>query len=179
MFGERRTWRCLRRQSCRSGHTGFAGRTAAGGTGVGARGEVGFGGNAELSAYRVAARPSSVAAVRSALRGDLAMLPEPVREDVALVATELLGNAMRHGSSLPDGRLAVSWEVDSAGVEIAVTDGGGPTQPVVEEPALTDVGGRGLSIVASLAADWGVERHGAQTTVWAVIAVLAPRLATV
>jgi len=105
------------------------------------------------------------------------MLPEPVREDAALVASELLGNAMRHGSSLADGRLAISWEVDAAGVEIAVTDGGGPTIPTVEEPAPTEIGGRGLSIVATLAATWGVEKHGSETTVWAVIPVLAPRLA--
>ncbi|MGH8889921.1 MAG: ATP-binding protein [Acidothermaceae bacterium] len=130
-----------------------------------------------MGVVRVAARPSSVAAVRSTLRGDLAMLPEPVREDVALVASELLGNAMRHGSSLADGQLAISWEVDAAGVEIAVTDGGGPTEPTVEEPAPTEIGGRGLSIVATLSAQWGVERHGTETTVWALIPMLSPRLA--
>jgi two-component sensor histidine kinase len=103
-------------------------------------------------------------------------LPEPVREDVALVATELLGNAVRHAASLPDGRLAVDWGVGELGVEISVTDGGGATRPAVLEAALTSTGGRGLSIVESVATRWGVEQRGAQTTVWAVVPVGTPRL---
>lgn len=126
---------------------------------------------------RVTPTPATVGAVRSVLRDDLAALPESVREDVALVASELLGNALRHGSSLADGRLAVAWGVSSLGVEIAVTDGGGDTFPLVGEAQPTEVGGRGLSIVASVAARWGVERHGRQTTVWAVIPVRTPHLA--
>jgi len=117
-----------------------------------------------------------VADVRSTLRGDLAILPESVREDAALVVSELLGNAMRHASSFPDGRLIVSWGVGEAGVEISVTDGGGPTMPAVGEPNLTGAGGRGLSIVASVAATWGVDKHGGETTVWAVIPLQSARL---
>jgi two-component sensor histidine kinase len=111
------------------------------------------------------------------LREDLAILPASVREDVALVASELLGNALRHGSPLADGRLAVSWGIGEYGVEVSVTDGGGPTLPVVIEPAPTATGGRGLSIVANVAARWGVERHGPETTVWAVVPVRVSSLA--
>lgn len=118
---------------------------------------------------RVAPVPSSVGFVRSILRNDLAPLPEPVREDVALVVSELLGNALRYASSLDDGRLAVSWNTSEDGVEVSVTDGGGSTLPIPVEPALTDTGGRGLSIVANLAARWGVEHHEQQTTVWALV----------
>lgn len=125
---------------------------------------------------RVAARPSSVAEVRSVVRNDLAVLPEDVREDVALVVSELLGNAMRHGSSLADGRLAVEWKTAADGVEIAVTDGGGSTAPVIGTPGVTEVGGRGLSIVATVATQWGVEHRGRETTVWAVIPVQVARL---
>ena len=124
-----------------------------------------------LGSVRVAPTPASVRSVRSALREDLAVLPEPVREDVALVATELLGNALRHASSLPDGRFAVDWGMGEFGVEIAVTDGGGSTTPAVLDPGPTETGGRGLSIVESVAARWGVEHSGTQTTVWAVVPV--------
>lgn len=130
-----------------------------------------------MGSVRVAPTPASVRTVRSVLRHDLAVLPEPVREDVALVATELLGNAMRHATSLNDGQLAVDWGVGETGVEIAVTDGGGPTEPVASEAAPTSTGGRGLSIVASLAAQWGVERDGVHTTVWAVVPVRERQLA--
>jgi len=130
-----------------------------------------------VGSVRVAPTPASVRTVRSALREDLSVLPEPVREDVALIATELLGNALRHARSLPDGQLAVDWGVGESGVEVAVTDGGGASKPVVLDAAPTATGGRGLSIVESVAARWGVEQHGAQTTVWAVVPVSVPRLA--
>lgn len=124
-----------------------------------------------MGSVRVAPTPASVRSVRCALREDLAVLPEPVREDVALVASELLGNALRHASSLPDGQLAVAWGMGELGVEIAVTDGGGATTPGVLDAGPDETGGRGLSIVESVAARWGVEQHGTQTTVWAVVPV--------
>lgn len=113
--------------------------------------------------------PASVGYVRAVLRDDLAVLPEPVREEVALVASELLGNAVLHARALDDGQLSIAWGVGEYGVEVAVTDGGAPTHPVAAEPGATDTSGRGLSIVATLAARWGVEQHASSTTVWAVV----------
>jgi serine/threonine-protein kinase RsbW len=124
-----------------------------------------------VNSVRVAPTPASVGYLRTVLRDDLAVLPERVREEVALVASELLGNAVRHAKALDDGQLAIDWGVGEYGVEIAVTDGGGSTLPVVREPGPTETRGRGLSIVASLAARWGVEQHGSGTTVWAVVPV--------
>jgi anti-sigma regulatory factor (Ser/Thr protein kinase) len=107
--------------------------------------------------------------VRTLLRDDLTALAETVREDVALVASELVCNAIRYGRVLPDGRIAIEWRVGRQGVEIAVTDGGGSTDPVAEAPGPTEIGGRGLSIVASVAKRWGVDRHSGGVTVWAVV----------
>lgn len=125
-----------------------------------------------MSSVRVAPTPASLSYLRSLLRNDLAVLPEPVREDVALVASELLGNALLHARALGDGNLAVDWGVGQDGVEIAVTDGGSASAPRVCEPGPTATGGRGLSIVESLAAQWGVERGSDRTTVWAVVPVV-------
>ncbi len=86
-----------------------------------------------------------------------------------MIATELLGNAVLHARALDDGQLSIAWGVGKHGVEVAVTDGGAPTQPAVAEPGPTDASGRGLSIVATLAARWGVEQHDSSTTVWAVV----------
>ena len=122
-----------------------------------------------MSSLRVAATPASLQYVRAVLRDDLAVLPEPVREEVALVATELLGNAVRYAHALDDGQLSIAWGVGEFGVEIAVTDGGGQTVPLPQQPGPTDTRGRGLSIVETLAARWGVERHDSSTTVWAVV----------
>ena len=117
----------------------------------------------------MAPSPASVGYVRAVIRDDLAVLPEPVREEIALIATELLGNAVLHARALDDGQLSIAWGVGEYGVEVAVTDGGAPTRPVVAEPGSTDTSGRGLSIVATLAARWGVEQHDSSTTVWAVV----------
>jgi serine/threonine-protein kinase RsbW len=122
-----------------------------------------------VSSLRVSPTPASAGYVRAVLRDDLAVLPEPVREEVALIATELLGNAVLHARALDDGQLAIAWGVGEHGVEISVTDGGSPTQPLVAETDSTDTRGRGLSIVATLAARWGVEQHDSSTTVWAVV----------
>jgi anti-sigma regulatory factor (Ser/Thr protein kinase) len=122
-----------------------------------------------VSSVRVAPTPASVGYVRAVLRDDLAVLPEMVREEVALVASELLGNAVRHARALDDGQLVIDWGVGEDGVEIAVTDGGGDTKPEVSNPAPTEISGRGLSIVATLSARWGVEQHGSLTTVWAIV----------
>jgi serine/threonine-protein kinase RsbW len=127
-----------------------------------------------MSSVRVAATPASVQVVRDALRDDLAVLPEPVREEVALVATELLGNAVRHARALNDGKMAVEWGVGEYGVEIAVTDGGSATVPEVRDAEPTEARGRGLAIVATLATRWGVERTNAETTVWAVVPFTDP-----
>jgi serine/threonine-protein kinase RsbW len=123
-----------------------------------------------VSSLRVSPTPASAGYVRAVLRDDLAVLPELVREEVALIATELLGNAVLHARALDDGQVAIAWGVGEYGVEISVTDGGSPTQPLmVAEPGSTDTRGRGLSIVATLAARWGVEQHDSSTTVWAVV----------
>jgi serine/threonine-protein kinase RsbW len=122
-----------------------------------------------VSSLRVAPTPASAGYVRAVLRDDLAVLPEPVREEVALIATELLGNAVLHARALDDGQLTIAWGVGEHGVEISVTDGGSPTEPMIAEAASTDTSGRGLSIVATLAARWGVEQHNSSTTVWAVV----------
>src|SRR5471032_246731 len=84
--------------------------------------------------------PASAGYVRAVLRDDLAVLPEPVREEVALIATELLGNAVLHARALDDGQLAIAWGVGEHGVEISVTDGGSPTQPLVAETDSTERG---------------------------------------
>ena len=92
--------------------------------------------------------------------------------DAALIASELVANAVRHATPLPSGHLAVEWVLDSASYTISVTDGGSSTDVTVRAAAADDVSGRGLMIVAALAEDWGVssttsERGAETTTVWA------------
>jgi len=116
---------------------------------------------------------SSVGAARRRLMGDLteAGVYEATACDAGLVLSELISNALRHATPLPGSLVRVSWMVSDDCVEVAVSDGGGPTVPMINKPAANALGGRGLGIVDRLSLRWGVYTHqdGAETTVWAAL----------
>src|SRR3954451_15495137 len=80
-----------------------------------------------------------------------------VVDDARLVATELVGNAVRHASPLGNGTMLVRWQEEDSGLELSVCDGGGATVPEQKEAAPYDVSGRGLTIVDALASAWWIE----------------------
>jgi anti-sigma regulatory factor (Ser/Thr protein kinase) len=125
---------------------------------------------------------SSVGVARRRLMAGLADAGvfETTACDAGLVLSELISNALRHGTPLPDATVRVAWWLDGDCLEIAVSDGGGPTVPAVNEPGSSAIGGRGLGIVDRLSLRWGVctSPHGdgetggdGETTVWAELAL--------
>jgi serine/threonine-protein kinase RsbW len=92
-------------------------------------------------------------------------------DDARLVVSELVGNAVRHARPLADGTMRVTWTSHDVGVDIAVTDGGALTTPERVEAGVSDLAGRGLSIVETLATRWWVESTRSRTTVHAVLAL--------
>lgn len=124
--------------------------------------------------------PESVTGARQGLCADLRSLeicPGRV-DDAALILSELVSNALRHASPLPEHTVGVSWRVEvnqsaPAGgwLEIAVRDGGASTMPRVARPSLSGLGGRGLGIVQTLAGRWGTEMDATTTMVWAVLEI--------
>lgn len=128
-----------------------------------------------VSTVRVPADPANVAFIRSCigreLRGFPGGLSSDLADDVELVISELVGNAMRHASALADGTIRASWSVTSEQVELAVTDGGSGNVPALRAAGPGDTGGRGLSIVSCLARRWGVRQEADGTTVWAQLAL--------
>ncbi len=114
---------------------------------------------------------SSAAVVRRRVREDLGAhgIPPTVTADVALVLSELVGNSVRHASPLAGGEVEVSWHMVADGVKLRVTDGGGEVMPKKLLVGVDEERGRGLSIVAMLAAAWGVESTAIGRTVWAQI----------
>ena len=63
------------------------------------------------------------------------------------------------------------WKSRDQGVDIAVTDGGALTTPERVDAGVSDLAGRGLSIVETLASRWWVEHTRSRTTVHALVAL--------
>jgi len=109
--------------------------------------------------------PDSIAAARAIVLGVGTGLPQWVRDDAALLVSELMSNTVRHGgetalvtATLRDGSLRVAVHDDGAGLP-AMHD---------ELPDLSTTSGRGLQIVDRVADRWGVELDdgGPGKTVW-------------
>jgi serine/threonine-protein kinase RsbW len=110
--------------------------------------------------------------VRRWLRDSLPELPEEVRDDLLVCATELVSNAVRHARPLPGGELCVVYTLGPADVEVRVVDGGSRTHPHVVAVNLDSAHGRGMFIVSKLSLDWGARTLGDGTQeVWARIPV--------
>jgi len=116
-------------------------------------------------AHELPTVPDSIAAARSIVL-DLGIgLPHRVRDDAALLVSELMSNTVRHGgdtarltASLRDGLLRVAVHDDGVG------------RPAMQQtvPDLSTTSGRGLQIVDRVADRWGVEPDecGPGKTVW-------------
>jgi anti-sigma regulatory factor (Ser/Thr protein kinase) len=124
------------------------------------------------SVVRLSWSAAAVGAARHRVVRELADagVPAPVLEDIEVVAAELLGNAVRHARAMAGGVLLLGWRIEDGEVTVRVTDGGSgyPVEPRDAGPMA--VSGRGLHIVESLAASWGVVEHvGGLRTVWAAL----------
>lgn len=91
----------------------------------------------------------------------------PLAGDVALVISELMTNALLHGS-LRDRLIRVRLVTTPTALRVEVSDPRGERLPCVRDATGEDQFGRGLLLVGALADDWGVRpRAGVGKTVWA------------
>jgi len=87
-------------------------------------------------------------------------------DDVKIVASELVNNALVHG----EGRITLRAELGDGIVRVEVIDEGtGQTPEIREHAEPTEPGGRGLRIVQTLADRWGT--FEGTTHVWADVPV--------
>jgi anti-sigma regulatory factor (Ser/Thr protein kinase) len=125
--------------------------------------------SSEHSMTVLARETRSASRARSWLRAflDEAGLAEPVQADAALVMSELVTNALRHGLGEIVARAKIG---DHGHVDLSVTDSGSE-QPELQAVDPERVGGVGLHVVAQVSDEWGVARFPGGKTVWARIAV--------
>ncbi|WP_433511085.1 ATP-binding protein [Nonomuraea sp. CA-143628] len=112
----------------------------------------------------------SVAVARHCVGAMLAAAGYRVVDDVRLIVSELVGNALTHtASGLHGGVVMVeAVAVDAEIVRVEVTDDGADTIPRARASDGDDCHGRGLWLVEQVSLKWGVRLLGAgQRAVWA------------
>jgi len=112
------------------------------------------------------AAPAAATTARCELTRRLsARVPGKALEDVRLLLTELVTNALRHSAVAPGDEIGVRAEVADGTVRIEVHDPGRDGDVERRAPGARG-GGYGLFLVDRLTNRWGVERRDG-TTVWA------------
>ncbi|MCG5211700.1 ATP-binding protein [Streptosporangium soli] len=91
-------------------------------------------------------------------------------DEVTLLASELVTNAVVHTASGRGGTIKVSVMECPGGILVEVADEGGHTAPVLRQADDFDLNGRGLFLVDTLAADWGHQEEGCGRTTWFLVA---------
>jgi anti-sigma regulatory factor (Ser/Thr protein kinase) len=121
----------------------------------------------------LATRPDAPAEARREVRA--LPLPEGAREQLALLVTELVNNAVLHGGAAAESRVSLKVSLRSGRIRVEVSDSGtGFDAPAHISPDPLAVGGQGLLIVAALSDAWGVLRGPKGCTVWCEVHVERP-----
>lgn len=129
-----------------------------------------------VDAFEISLAPAPTAATtaRTEVTERLAArLGQRALEDVRLLVTELITNALRHGSLSAGEKVSVRASVDAGVVRIEVSDPGKDGEIAPREPGPRG-GGYGLYLVELLAKRWGVDRRNG-TTVWCELGAGAGR----
>ncbi|MDP9301582.1 MAG: ATP-binding protein [Actinomycetota bacterium] len=114
---------------------------------------------------------ASIGEGRAAAVRDLSpRLNQRTLQDVELLVSELVTNALRHGEPRADGTIALRLEVVDEKVRVVVEDGGNHFR--WERVSLDEerVGGYGLQLVDRLATSWGLSEDGTKAVWFEVLA---------
>jgi serine/threonine-protein kinase RsbW len=112
----------------------------------------------------------AAAAARQAVRDGNGMVPDAIREDVLLLVSELVTNAVRHAGAGPDRPLHLQLLRGPRWLVVVVRDHGPGFTWQPAPPAGNESGGWGLFLVDQIADRWGVECTTSGTRVWFEIA---------
>jgi DNA-binding NarL/FixJ family response regulator len=110
---------------------------------------------------RFPATAASAGKARRFVRRSLDTSAEQVLDDIELMVSELVTNAVLHATSPP--RVDIVLGRTAFRIEIYDDD---PTLPELGDAPLDALGGRGIFLVDRLASRWGTEPHGHGKVVW-------------
>jgi len=100
-------------------------------------------------------------------------LGDPEVDDAKLLASELVTNALVHGR----GTIVLHAHDDENRLRVEVIDEGRGFEGAVRECDIDSIGGRGLTLVDTLATRWGI--HEGRSHVWFELEHRGPRLGSV
>ncbi len=125
-----------------------------------------------MDGLRVPYDPVSAGLVRHRLIADLdaRAVPGEVVDAAALVASELVGNALRHGAALPWGGLLARWSLGAHALHLEVVEGGPGPEGAPDRADDSAETGRGLALVDALCESWGRSPAEGGTAVWCELA---------
>jgi anti-sigma regulatory factor (Ser/Thr protein kinase) len=105
--------------------------------------------------------PHAPAVARASVREVCDPVAPHLVDDAALLVSELVTNAVRHGEA----PVTLLVDCDPAGITVVVQDAG-QTLPAIRRTSRRIEGGRGLQLVSRIAADWGVRPTARGKQVW-------------
>ncbi len=92
-------------------------------------------------------------------------VPDDAVDTSMLLLSELTTNAIRHAGT----SARVSVAIDGDAVRVAVYDRAAAALPDLAAMSLETTSGRGMRLVSAMSSRWGVDRHAAGKTVWALV----------
>jgi anti-sigma regulatory factor (Ser/Thr protein kinase) len=120
---------------------------------------------AEGLAFELKATPMAGQEARHVLLAGNGTVPGSVLDDVLLLVTELVTNAVRHSGAGPDGlvRVEIRRGTDILRVEVSDEGTGFKAEAPLER---NEAGGWGLALVDRIADRWAVTHTGSGTCAW-------------
>jgi anti-sigma regulatory factor (Ser/Thr protein kinase) len=122
--------------------------------------------------YRLPHDAQAAAEARRALDPLGPSLDPEAMDELRLLVSELVTNAVRHGGPIAEDEVELGVWLDDDSARIEVVDGGDGFSPSGNSPDGGQPGGWGLVVVDRLADRWGIERDGG-TRVWVEFSLLA------
>jgi anti-sigma regulatory factor (Ser/Thr protein kinase) len=114
---------------------------------------------------------SAVAAGRAFARAALRRWGAPPCDDLALVVSELLTNALQHAVPQPGGWAVRLGLLATPGRLLCAVSDSSPVPPLPQPPGRLDESGRGMHVIEELSDTWGCTVvHGRGKVVWASFA---------
>jgi anti-sigma regulatory factor (Ser/Thr protein kinase) len=114
----------------------------------------------------LAGRGERVRAARTFV-GEVLGSGHPCGDVTVLLVSEIFSHSVRHsGSGAPGETVTVAVRAGDGIVRVEVTDRAGPGTPELRPAGRDAEGGRGLQLVAGLAARWGCRRRGGRMVTW-------------